>query len=101
MFFNSPIVYSFLENSNFDEEKIEKIYIVDEAETTLEEYDDENYENIAIIGGGIGVFPLYELAKCAQKDNKNVNTYLNNGYLEVEVTYEVLENIGIEQEINI
>ena len=33
--------------------------------------------------------------------NKNVNTYLNNGYLEVEVTYEVLENIGIEQEINI
>ena len=33
--------------------------------------------------------------------NKNINTYSNNGYLEVEVTYEVLENIGIEQMINI
>lgn len=29
--------------------------------------------------------------------NKNINSYLNEGYLEVEVTYEVLENIGIEQ----
>lgn len=36
----------------------------------------ENYQNIAIIGGGIGVFPLYELAKCAKEDNKNVSTYL-------------------------
>lgn len=36
----------------------------------------EKYENLAIIGGGIGVFPLYELAKCAKKDNKSVNTYL-------------------------
>ena len=35
-----------------------------------------DYENIAIIGGGIGIFPLYELAKCAKKDNKNVNTYI-------------------------
>jgi len=29
--------------------------------------------------------------------NKNINTYLENGFIEVEVTYEVLENIGIEQ----
>ncbi len=36
----------------------------------------ENKENLAIIGGGIGVFPLYELAKCAKKENKKVNTYL-------------------------
>ena len=36
----------------------------------------ENYENIAIIGGGIGVFPLYELAKQAKNQNKNVNVYL-------------------------
>lgn len=35
----------------------------------------EEYENIAIIGGGIGVFPLYELAKNANKE-KNVNIYL-------------------------
>lgn len=35
-----------------------------------------SFQNLAIIGGGIGVFPLYELAKCANKENKNINTYL-------------------------
>lgn len=34
------------------------------------------YQNLAIIGGGIGVFPLYELAKEAKKDEKNVSIYL-------------------------
>lgn len=34
-----------------------------------------DYKNIAIIGGGIGVFPLHELAKNA-KQTANVNTYL-------------------------
>lgn len=38
------------------------------------EYSD--YKNIAIIGGGIGVFPLYELAKNARKEGKKINTYL-------------------------
>lgn len=37
-------------------------------------YDD--YQNIAVIGGGIGVFPLYELSKNAKNDGKNVNIYL-------------------------
>ena len=36
----------------------------------------DEYQNLAIIGGGIGVFPLYELAKCAKAENKTVNTYL-------------------------
>lgn len=36
----------------------------------------ENYNNLAIIGGGIGVFPLYELAKSASDDKKSVNIYL-------------------------
>ncbi len=35
----------------------------------------DGYKNIAILGGGIGVFPLYELAKTASK-NIEVNTYL-------------------------
>ena len=35
----------------------------------------EGKKNIAIIGGGIGIFPLYELAKRA-KSNANVNMYL-------------------------
>ena len=36
----------------------------------------DKYQNIAVIGGGIGIFPLYELCKEAKSDNKNVNTYL-------------------------
>lgn len=34
------------------------------------------YNNLAIIGGGIGIFPLYELAKSAKSDNKSIHTYL-------------------------
>jgi dihydroorotate dehydrogenase electron transfer subunit len=36
----------------------------------------KGYKNIAILGGGIGVFPLYELAKEAKNESINVNTYL-------------------------
>ena len=36
----------------------------------------DEYKNIAIIGGGIGTFPLYELAKIAKAQGKNVNIYL-------------------------
>lgn len=36
----------------------------------------DNYQNLAVIGGGIGVFPLYELEKSAKRDSKTVNTYL-------------------------
>jgi dihydroorotate dehydrogenase electron transfer subunit len=35
----------------------------------------EGYKNIAILGGGIGIFPLYELAKNAKK-TATVNIYL-------------------------
>ena len=35
-----------------------------------------NYEKIAIVGGGIGVFPLYELAKEAKEAERKVNIYL-------------------------
>jgi len=33
-------------------------------------------KNIGVIGGGIGIFPLYELAKEAKNAGVNVNTYL-------------------------
>ena len=36
----------------------------------------EDKKNIAIIGGGIGIFPLYELAKQAKKLGQNINIYL-------------------------
>jgi dihydroorotate dehydrogenase electron transfer subunit len=35
----------------------------------------QEYKDITIIGGGIGVFPLYELAKRA-KENSHINIYL-------------------------
>ena len=36
----------------------------------------KDYNNIAILGGGIGIFPLYELAKNAKAQGLDVNTYL-------------------------
>lgn len=36
----------------------------------------DKYKKIAIIGGGIGVFPLYELAKEAKIAGKNASVYL-------------------------
>lgn len=46
-----------------------------------------NYKNIAVIGGGIGVFPLYELSKEAKQEGKNVSIYLgfrNKDYVLLE-----------------
>ncbi len=55
----------------------------------------DQYKNLGIIGGGIGVFPLYELAKCAKKDKKNVNTYLgfrNKDYVVLENEFQNVSN---------
>ncbi len=54
----------------------------------------EKYQNLAIIGGGIGVFPLYELAKCAKNDNKNVNTYLGFRNKDFVVLEEEFKNVS-------
>lgn len=54
-----------------------------------------NYENIAIIGGGIGVFPLYELSKEAKQEAKNVNIYLgfrNKDYVLLENEFKNVSN---------
>ena len=53
-----------------------------------------SYENLAIIGGGIGVFPLYELAKCAKLENKNVNTYLGFRNEELVVLEDEFEKVS-------
>lgn len=50
----------------------------------------EGYKNIAILGGGIGVFPLYELAKNANKVS-NVNVYLG---------FRNKESVLLEEEFN-
>lgn len=55
----------------------------------------DGYEKIAIIGGGIGIFPLYELAKKAKKDGKNVNMYLgfrNKDFVILENEYKNVSN---------
>jgi len=36
----------------------------------------EDKKNIAVIGGGIGIFPLYELSKQAKNSGVNIHTYL-------------------------
>ena len=52
----------------------------------------KNYDNAVIIGGGIGVFPLYELAKrIGQAGSKNINTYLgfrNKDFVVLEKEFE-------------
>ena len=59
----------------------------------------DKYQNIAVIGGGIGVFPLYELCKEAKNDSKNVNTYLgfrNKDFVLLENEFkEVSDNLII------
>ena len=53
----------------------------------------EEYKNIAILGGGIGVFPLYELAKQAKKV-ATVNTYLGYRNKEAVVLEDEFEKIS-------
>ncbi len=55
----------------------------------------EKYQKIAIIGGGIGIFPLYELAKCAKKEGKEVSTYLgfrSKDFVVLEKEFEEVSN---------
>ncbi len=54
----------------------------------------EGKKNIAIIGGGIGIFPLYELAKEAKK-TANINMYLgfrNKDFVLLEEEYKKLSD---------
>ena len=59
----------------------------------------ENCKNIAVIGGGIGIFPLYELCKNAKQEGIEVNTYLgfrNKEYVVLEKEFnEVSDNLTI------
>lgn len=58
-------------------------------------FNTNGYEKIAIIGGGIGIFPLYELAKQAKKSGKTVNMYLgfrNKDFVILENEYKEVAN---------
>ena len=54
----------------------------------------DNYSNIAIIGGGIGIFPLFELAKEAYLEKKKVNTYLGFRNKECVMLEKEFQNIS-------
>ena len=71
-----------------------KEYILEEKVYTEEELTE-------LLTEKLGKELLQEIDNKNNIINTNVNTYLNNGYLEVELTYETLEDIGIEQEMNI
>lgn len=53
----------------------------------------ENFKKIAIIGGGIGIFPLYELAKNA-KEVADVNVYLGFRNKELVVLEEEFSKVS-------
>ena len=53
-----------------------------------------SFEKLGIIGGGIGIFPLYELSKNAQKENKSVNTYLGFRNKELVVLEEEFKKVS-------
>lgn len=54
----------------------------------------QNNEKLAVIGGGIGVFPLYELAKCAKKEKKEVSIYLGFRNQEMVVLEEEFKQVA-------
>lgn len=62
-------------------------------------FDYSKYQNLGIIGGGIGVFPLYELAKEAKNEERNVNTYLGFRNKDFVVLEEEFKNVSDKMEI--
>ena len=52
----------------------------------------EKYKNIAVIGGGIGIFPLYELTKEAKELNLNIDTYIGFRNKELVILEKEFEN---------
>ncbi len=85
LFSNFYLPIEFIKTTNYEYEKQQKTYTEEElteiATQKLEqelEQEIDNKENIL---------------------NRQVNIYPNDGYIEVEVIYEVLENIGIKEKI--
>ncbi len=54
----------------------------------------DDYKSVAIIGGGIGIFPLYELAK-QLKNRTNINVYLGFRNKDLVVCEKEFESIGL------
>ena len=56
----------------------------------------ENYKNVAIIGGGIGIYPLYELTK-ELKGKANLNVYLGFRNKSLVTCEKEFEAIGLNK----
>jgi len=56
----------------------------------------QKYSNIAVIGGGIGIFPLYELCKQAKQAGKQVSTYLSFRNKDLVVLEDEFKNVSNE-----
>lgn len=59
-------------------------------------YDVKNYNNVAIIGGGIGIYPLYELTK-ELKGKANLNVYLGFRDKSLVTCEKEFEKIGLNK----
>jgi len=70
-------------------------------EYVLQDVTYTNEEQIQILTEKLKKELLEEIGEQKNIVNVNVNTYSQDEAVEVEVTYEVLENIGVEQEMNI
>ena len=70
-------------------------------EYVLQDVTYTNEEQIQILTEKLKKELLEEIGEQKNIVNVNVNTYSQDEAVEVEVTYEVLENIGVEQEIKI
>ena len=57
-------------------------------------FDFKDNKRIAILGGGIGIFPLYELGKNAKKEGITVNTYLGFRNKEFVILEDEFKNIS-------
>ena len=70
-------------------------------EYVLQDVTYTNEEQIQVLTEKLKKELLEEIGEQKNIVNVNVNTYSQDEAVEVEVTYEVLENIGVEQEMNI
>ena len=85
LFSNFYLPIEIIKTTNFEYEKQMKTYTEKELVSIAEDELTKELEN--------------EIQNKESIVNKQVNTYVNEGYIEVEVIYEVLENIGIKDKI--
>ena len=85
MFSHFYLPIEIIKTTNYEYENQDVTYTEEELKTIAIEKLEQELEN--------------EIQNKENIINKQINVYGNEGYIEVEVIYEVLENIGIKDEI--